>query len=278
MFTIDLSGDLVGYSVWEADPYYSPLVGCYCDGRLEYIAACDRPPERVALDGPAQRYWFRMPVSNRARDLLKAGDPRARVLRCEDALPLAMEGAEPQPVRHVDDFLTMASRSTMALTGFPAFLAAPAVHQLDILFLDFLGRLPDPAAREHYLDKLNSGWTPLGLRTELLQSEEFRLRRAKVSRRLGALVTSPIWWLLADAEPLGESRRPLRQYRLDDYAHTSDEAFVATFRDLCPSPYNDDAEPQELERLCREQGREALAGTLIREAAVEGRLVMLARD
>lgn len=276
MFTIDLNGDLVGYSIWDADPYYSPLVGCYSDGRLEHVAACDRLPERVGLDGPTQRCWFRMAVSSHARELLTAGDPRVRVLRCEDAMPLTMAGATPQPVRHVDDFLTIASRSRTHLTGFPAFLAAPAIHQLDILFLDYLDRLPDPAAREHYLDKLNSGWTCLSLRSELLQSEEFRLRRMMVSRRLGALVTSPIWSLLDKAEALGETGVALREYRLSNDEQGSDDVFVASLRDLFCDTCKIDTE--ELQTYCREHGREALATMLIREAAVQGRFVVLATE
>jgi len=276
MFIIDTNGDLVGYSVWEPDLLYAPLVGCYSDGRLVAVTASNLPPEDVQLAGPKRRCWFRLPVTEQVRDRLLDGDPAVKVLRTEDAAPIDMaHGRTPRPLRRVEDFVTSASRRANDLTGFAAFLGAPFAHQLDILFLDFLGRLPDPGARQHYMSQIKGGMSPLTLRNELLASLEFHNRQLTVSDRVGSLVTSPIWWQLAEAEPLDELRAQIPQLSIAELDGLSDRDFASRLLAACSRDEASDGELDEFEALCREQGRNAAAADLVRHAAGDGIFVSL---
>lgn len=271
MFAIDARGDLVGFSFWEADPLYTPVVGLYVDNALIAHAPCELPPQSVTLDGPHGRYWFRLNVTIEQLERIELGDPAVKLLRMEDATPIRLKRPRgaiiTQPIHRVEDFLTNAEHPTARLDGFPKYLTAPLTHQLDILFLDILGRLPDPAARAEYLPRLRQGQTSLEIRKILMGSEEFQRRRLTISDRVGSFITSSLWTLFAQSEALGERRPSVRQIVMSDYTALSDSDFVIAAHRDCHG--DDPTEPtvEDLAGIAGSRGRREVIDMLRRDAA-----------
>lgn len=276
MFVVDRNRELVGYSAWTWDSLYAPVVGCYHHGRLIAHAVCDQEWQDIGLDGPKQRWWFRMRVASDVRQALEDRDPAVRLLRMEDGEPVAFAGppgrdASSRRAWRIEEFLSFTSRRDARLDGFTAFLSAPLLHQLDILFLDILNRLPDPEARAHYGERMESGESVFRLRGFLLDSEEFTNRRITVSDRVGSLITSSMWHDLAAAEALGTRRSPLRQLRMTDYAALSDEEFATRIHLDCHGDEPSDIARDNFAALAASEGRLLVASLLVRDAAHGGR-------
>jgi hypothetical protein len=275
MFVIDAKGYLVGFSFWEADPIYTPVVGLYVDNAIVAHAACELPPQSTALDGPHGRYWFRLNATIEQMERIELGDPAVKLLRIEDATPIRFQRSRgaliAQPIHRVEDFLTNAEHPTAQLDGFPKYLTAPLAHQLDVLFIDILGRRPDPGAKAEYLPRLRQGETILGIRNILMSSKEFHERRLTISDRIGSLITSSLWTLFARNEPLGERRPSVNQMTIADYAALSDADFVIAAHRDCHG--DDPTEPTvvDLSGIAATRGRREVIDRLRRDAATGGR-------
>ena len=231
-------GGVVGYSVWPHDAVYRPLVGLFDGMDLVAHAACDlqrpgksRLPSRllvgiarrlgvaqrllvpVPLEGPSQDYWFNFDPGSALCDRLRRGDSALRLGRLEDGVGLANARARetaPAAARTVEQLLQLPdSALPSGLDGFPFLLEAPYEHQLDVLYLDILGRAPDDNAYRDYLPQLESGaWSLVDLRRILLSSQEFHSRRLTSNDRIGVFMTSRLWVSLSQAQAPGDPRRP----------------------------------------------------------------------
>ncbi len=239
------TGEFVGYSVWPHDPLYRPVVGLFLHGRLAAHALCEleRPvltaslsrslPARVLrrlrlsrprstdvpLAGPARRCWFLIRPDATLLQRLLRRDPAVTVARLEDGERLADADPEARPTPPpqtwtVERLLELADAApARGLDGFPALIAAEPRRQLDALYMDLLGRAPDPEAHRNYLPELESGaWSVFDLQRTLLGSDEFGRRSIGLQDRVGAMITSELWTRLAEAEdvapPLPASDRP----------------------------------------------------------------------
>jgi hypothetical protein len=275
MFIIDARGYLVGFSFWEADPLYTPVVGLYVDNAIVAHAVCELPPQSTSLEGPHGRYWFRLDATVEQLERIELGDPAVKLLRMEDAAPIRLQRSRGTPstrsIHRVEDFLTNAERPTARLDGFPKYLTAPLTHQLDVLFIDILGRRPDPGAKDEYLPRLRQGEKILDIRKVLMGSREFDERRLTISDRTGSLMTSSLWTLLAQTKPLGERRPLVRQLVLSDYATLADHDFVIAVHRDCHG--DDPTEPTvvTLADIAATHGRREVVNLLRRDAATGGR-------
>jgi len=273
MFLLTVGGEAVGYSEWPWDRLYAPAVGCFARGRLRHIGICNLPPQRVGLEGPDSRSWFRMALEPELLEELAGGNPAYRIARLEDAstVPNAARAAA-APSGRVEDLLALGEGPRrVALDGFPAFLTAPEPHQLDILYMDILGRAPDPVGREAYLNKMRTGaFDLLKVRDELLESEERQRRNVTLGDRLGSLLTSHLWRQLAAYGSPGKRWRELPRFRVGDYRGLSTEDYVgAVYELLLRRP----ADPQGLAHyahVAERDGRFSVAWELSREAAHAG--------
>lgn len=273
MYIFDRSREIVGYSVWPWDSIYTPVIGCYRDGRLVKVAPCALVPQ-PGMAGPRHAWWFRMRVDPDTRFRLESGDPSVRLLRMEDGVAVppgfAIE-TEPNPLRRVEELVAhTGDGQAVPLTGFTGFVAAPATHQLSVLYLDLLGRNVDPSAIGSYLPRMEMGMTVLQVRDEIMESEEFRSRELTLSDRIGSIVTSPMWNTLRQAEPLGEWRRPLRAVRMSAYRDMDDDGFVRSLHRDCFGYDADEAAVAWLLDGAVTHGREWIATVLIRDAATGG--------
>ena len=276
MYVLDRNKDIVGYSMWPWDDLYAPVIGLYRNGRLLSYAICDLLPQDVRLEGPGQRCWFRLRADQDARHALEDDDPSVRLMRMEDGVEIRPSGARAGErvirSRHaVDVFLSQTSVMGASLDGFASFLEAPLMHQLDIIFLDVLNRLPDPEARHHYGIALDTGgMSVLAARAIVMDSAEFRERNITISDRVGSLITSPLWHELREAEPLGERRTALPAIRMSRYAELSDEDFVRAIHADCHGDAPSDEATQRLAAIAGGQGRAEVATLLVRDAASVG--------
>ena len=278
MFVVDRNNELVGYSEWPWDSLYAPVVGCFVDGRLQAIAVCDHEPQqKVRIGGPPHRIWFRMRVRTETREALEAGDKSAVLLRLEDGAPVPRVGQDAeaeQRLRSVEEIVSRApAQQRVPLDGFETFIGAPASHRLDVTFLDYLNRLPDPVARVRYLDQMEQGMSILQVRNDVMNSEEFRERGLTISDRIGALITSPMWRTLEQFEPLGERRPRVREIRMSDYADMSDLDFVSAFHVECHGDEASEATRVGLAGLASARGRAIVASLFIRDAANGGQFL-----
>jgi hypothetical protein len=273
MFVVDRNKELVGFSHWLWDNLYAPVVGCFERGRLVTVATCNREPQRVPLSGPRHRHWFRMRVKGELREAIETGDSSVVLLRLEDGAPIrqADRPVADMPFLRVEDLMSRVSRQPHgALDGFPAFIKAPVRHQLDVVFLDYLNRLPDPQARDHYLAQMDLGMSILEVREHVMRGEEFWARGLTVSDAPGSLISSPMWKSLAAAEPLGLVRPNVRQIRVSAYAELSDEDFVRAAHRDCHGDEPSQDGIVGLSEATREHGRGFVASLLVRDAANGG--------
>ena len=276
MYKIDRSGQVVGYSLWPWEPIYSGLVGCLQRGRLVAFAECSSLPQ-PDFAGPPQRCWFRMDVDDDVRSGLEIQNPAYKIVRLEDGRPLeaAFElEAAPRRLR-VEDFLSRTPSSQVRLDGFTAFLSSPAGHQVEILFLDFLGRPPDEEAKQGYQRAVLRGMSVFDVRAELLRSEEFQRRRITATDRVGALVTSPLWNTLRKSQPLNELRRTLRTVDLATYRLMSDDEFAHRVHLDCHGDDPSAGSRAELVKNVQTNGRFYVASLLARDASHGGNFVEL---
>ena len=273
MYIFDRSREIVGYSVWPWDSIYTPVVGCFRDGRLVQTSACDLLPQQ-GMGGPRHAWWFRMRVDPDTRFRLESGDPSVRLMRLEDgaAVPAAFAvETEPHPLRRVEELVAhVAAVDVLPLVGFTGFVAAPVTHQLAVLYLDVLGRRVDEGGIASYLPRMELGMTIFQVRDEMMRSEEFRNREITVSSRVGSLVTSPIWNELRKAEPLGEWRRPLSKVRVSAYRDLDDDAFVRALHRDTHGHEADEAAVEWLLEGALDHGRDWIASVLVRDAAQGG--------
>lgn len=274
MFIFDRSREIVGYSFWPYDSIYTPVVGCFRDGRMVAVSPCNLMPQSGPLPGPRHAWWFRMRVDPETRFRLESGDPSVKLLRLEDGAhvpPAFAVEADANPLRRVEELVSHTpATQPVALTGFASFAAAPVTHQLEVAYLDVLGRRTDPGAYDAYLPRMETGFTILQLRDELMLSDEFRNRHVAVSDRVGALITSPMWSELAASEPLGEWRRPLRRIRVSDYDGLDDDAFVRRLQSDCHGQEPHPSDMPWLLEVTRSEGREWLASVMVRDSAQGG--------
>lgn len=231
MHAILASDEAVGFLPWSWDTVYQPLIGCFADGALIASGSCAQPPEamsepaslrlanriaqrlrraarlppslgRPPIAGPSEAVWFRIPLPAQVAHRLRAGDPTVRLERLEDGAPCPAQG-EPCARSSVDvtveDLLAgFPGPSSEALDGFAAFMTLPPLHQLEVVFMEYLRRLPEAEGRHVYLPRMESGeMTALGLRNILVQSNEFKARRIGHGSRLGAGLVSNIWLRLS---------------------------------------------------------------------------------
>ncbi len=231
-------GDVVGYSVWPFDPLYRPVVGLFDDMKLVGHAICHlkrpgrpRIPGRlllrvarrlgllerllvpVPLEGPSDDYWFSMSPGPTLSARLRRGDPTLRLARLEDGAELTLAGRKitvSAGPRTVEQLLQLPDgTASTSLDGFPWLLQAPYEHQLEVVYLDVLGRAPDENAYRDYQPELESRtWSAADLRRTLLASEEFRLRPLTSNDRVGAFTTSRLWKSLSEARVPGCPPRP----------------------------------------------------------------------
>ena len=274
MFILDRSREVVGFSRWPWDSLYEPLIGCFHDGRLVARAVCNQGYQPVGLDGPLERWWFRMAVPPQVHALLEQGHPSVVILRLEDAAPVAP--ARPVPFERtravrVEEFLSATSSDRYGdLNGFSSFLKAPLNHQLDVLYMDVLGRGIDPPSRVALTERLNRGESILSIRSDLFLSDELMERDVRPSTRVGSLTTSGLRTFLRDGEPLGARWRTLPTSALSSYAERPTGTFIKQFFELC---LGRSAEPGTHERLCEladEHGRRFAASIILRDAASTG--------
>ena len=272
-YTLDRAGAVVGHSEWTWDFIYTPIVGCFINGRLEAWAECDREP-LGGLQGPSSRCWFRMELGGDVHARLGAGDPSVRIKRLEDGRSLEADRPfEAMEIRRwrIEDFLAQDEQSGLIpLWGYIAFLAAPSAHKTDILFLDVLGRLPDPDGRRGYAEAVDRGVSLFDLRREMMRSEEFSARGVTISDRVGALMTSPIWNHLRPMEALGERRRGVPQLRLASYADHTDAEFVEQVYIDCHGHKPTADAVGEMTKNAELHGRRFVAGLLLRDASIGG--------
>lgn len=271
-YTLDRAGAVVGFSEWAWDFIYTPIVGCFIDGRLAAWAECDREP-LGGLRGPSSRCWFRMELGGDAQARLSAGDPGVRIKRLEDGRSLEADRPEATELRRwrVEDFLAQDEQSgSIPLWGYISFLAAPSVYKTDILFLDVLGRLPDADGRRGYTEAVDRGVSLFDLRREMMRSEEFSARGVTTSDRVGALMTSPIWNHLRPMATLGERRRGVRQLRLASYADRTDAEFVEQVYIDCHGDEPAADAVVEMTKNAELHGRRFVAGLLLRDASLGG--------
>jgi hypothetical protein len=269
MFILDENRELVGYSFWPWDSVYTPVVGCFVNGRLVETAPCDLLPQ-PGLDGAEHAWWFRMRVGADLGTRIEQGDSSIRIMRLEDGALLRPAFAVEAPERallRAEELVTLASTvDAVPLTGFTAFLQAPLAHQLAILYLDVLGRQIDPSGHQAYLAELEAGMPILQLRGQMLRDSEFRGRNITLSNRLGSLLTSPIWTELLDADPIGEDRPSLATIRLSRYEQLDDEAFLRAFHQDCYGREVDDDTAAWMAAGIG-KGRAWIASVMVRDAA-----------
>ena len=207
VFDIVSDTEIVGYSIWEADPFYTPVVGCFVDGMLESAATCGlsriqiagdvstlrwrsrvkrllkrlvgRPVSqpnimRLSVPEPDAPAWFRMRLRSEVLQRIKGGDPAVRLERLEDSRTMQM-WCDGNPVTTSMDGPQVVEalleepwvEGGLTLDGFPAFLTAPAQFQLEVVFVEYLRRLPEVGARDTYLPALQNGQASvLDLRAE----------------------------------------------------------------------------------------------------------------
>ena len=274
MFVTDRSREVVGFSRWPWDSLYEPLVGCFHDGRLVARAICDQGYQPVGLDGPLERWWFRMAVPPEVYLLLEQGHPSVVILRLEDAEPV--RPARPIPyertraVRVEEFFSATSSQRHGGLTGFTIFLKAPLNHQLDVLYLDVLGRGVDPPARSALSERFDKGESVLSIRRELFMSGELMERDVRPSTRVGSLITSSLWDLLQAGGPLGARPRVLPRLALSDYADMTTAEFVTRVFGLCMARTPEPPTRQRLIELVEEHGRPFVTSIILRDAASTG--------
>ena len=274
MFVIDRNREVVGFSRWPWDSLYAPFVGCFRNGRLVARAVCDQGYQPIGLEGPLERWWFRMPVEPEVRMLLEQGDPSVVIIRLEDAVPVPP--AHPAPgarvrVTRAEEFLSRTSSHRYdSLTGFPSFLEAPLADQLSVLYLDVLGRDVDPPARKTLTQRYDEGESILSIRRDLFHSEELMERGVRPSSRIGSLTTSALWTSLRGCEPLGERWRPLRALRLGDYAEVSTPDFVSRLFETCMARPPEPDTHRRLVELAEAHGRAFIASITVRDAATLG--------
>jgi hypothetical protein len=269
MFILDERRDVVGYSSWPWDSVYTPVVGCFEDGRLVETATCDLLPQ-PGLDGPEHAWWFRMHLDPALTAKIERGDTSVRIMRLEDGIllqPAFPVAAADQAVLRVEELVARASTvGAVALTGFTAFLRTPLSHQLSILYLDVLGRQIDPGGHATYLARLEAGMSILQLRAQVLRDGEFRGRHITMTNRLGSLLTSPIWTEIVDAEPVGAERPVLPEIRLSRYRDLDDQAFLrALHRDCFARDVDEGTATWFADSIGK--GREWVASVLVRDAA-----------
>lgn len=277
MYAIDRDGAVVGYSPWAWDPLYSPIVGCFRAGRLQTFAECHLRPVK-GMAGPAQPCWFRMVLDPADRISLEFGDRSVQLMRLEDGLviePLDPPEMERVGQIRVEDFLIRSSgQGQIKLDGFPSFVSAPMMHRTMVLFLDLLGRLPDPTAAQGYTRAMEGGMSLFDVRREIMNSQEFRDRRISVSDRIGSLMTSGMWNELKRMEPLGERRRALPRFNMGLYVDLGDRAFA---RAAHLAIHGDEATEAALDGMVTQielNGRHHLASLMIRDAAAGRRYLL----
>lgn len=274
MFVIDRTGEIVGYSRWPWDSLYAPAVGCFNRGRLVEVTIADLPWQEVGLHGPLERWWFRMRLDPDLVRALEEGEPEIRLMRLEDAKEIGytVDNADDSDrLLRVEALLSATSNDrNESLTGFTDFLEAPQDHQIEVIYRDILGRKPDEPGMQSFRRGLASGQSILDRRRDALLSSEFRGRDVRASDRVGSMLTSPLWTLLAGNEPLGEKRRSLRTVRLSDYDEVSDLEFVSRFHELVQQRPAGGASEVRLEELAVEHGRPSVASIVLRDAASAG--------
>ena len=237
-FVVLPTGEVVGYSVWPYDPLYKPMVGLFDNISLVGHALCNQkrpgsPRIRsrllvrlarrlgplakllapVALEGPAQSVWFSFDPGPGLAARLRDRDPTLRMARMEDGAGLihaGRKGAIQAGVRTVEHLLRLPDRSgVQVLDGYPSLLQAPYQQQLEAIYLDLLGRLPDDDAYRDYQPRLERGaWTLVQLQKAILASQEFKERPLTSNDRVGALITSHLWVPLLEARVPGDPKRP----------------------------------------------------------------------
>ena len=274
MFVIDRNRDLVGFSAWPWDKLYEPLVGCFQDGRLVARGVCDRDFQVVGIQGPLESCWFRMSAPPEVRLLLEQGDPSIVMVRLEDGAlipPARPTTFDRKRAARVEEFFgATSSNASIGLTGFASFLKAPLHHQVEVLYLDILGRKVDPPARAALMERLGDGESFLSIRRDLFLCDELMERGVRPSSKLGSLITSGIWNLLREGEPLGARWRTLPQVELSTYAHLSTEEFVRRLFDRCMMRSLDPKTHDRLTELADENGRTLVASIIVRDAASTG--------
>ena len=274
MFVIDRNREVVGFSRWPWGSLYEPFVGCFHNGRLVSRAIANQAYQLVGLDGPLERWWFRMALEPEVRLLLEQGDPSVVILRLEDAE--VIPPARPTPYERIrplrfEEFLSYTSSHRHDdLTGFGTFLEAPLSHQLDVLYLDLFGRDVDPPARLALSERLNEGESILSIRSQLFLSEELMLRGVRPSTRVGSLTTSALWKVLRAVDPLGERWSRLPSIRLSEYEDQSTFDFVRRFFQLCMARTAEPETHRRLVELADEHGRAFMASITVRDAATTG--------
>ena len=181
--------------------------------------------------------------------------------------------------RRVEDLLSHSSElSNVRLDGFAAFLAAPTVHRVATLFLDYLGRLPDEAAMVTYVDHLNRSHWFFTIRSSLTQSQEFLERKIKITDRVGSLITSTFWNKLRTYEPLGERRRDIPRIELASYSGLSDLEFAKVLHEDVHGDSSDEGAAIRLGEYAGVHGRRAVASLLLRDAVAGQRFLELIGD
>lgn len=281
MYAFDRQGRLVGYARWPWDVLYFPQVGCFRSGRLQAVAECNLTPV-LGLPGPAERCWFAMALDPDIKTLLEAGDPSVQIMRLEDGAviaPMLPPEQDRSRTMRVEDLLTRSSNpAAYDLSGFVSFLTIPIAHKVAIVFLDMLGRMPDPEAHHSYGRQMAGGMSLFVLRRLLVESAEFRERTITSSERPGSLMTSALWKDFRTREVLAQRRQPLRQLKLAAYADASDEDFVSKLHvDIHGDLPAADA-IASLASLAASQGRGHVAGLLVRDAALSGYFLELIDD
>ena len=237
-FLVLPQGGVVGYSVWPHDPHYRPVVGLFDKTTLVGHGLCNltrpgtpRIPSRlllrlarrlgmaerllvpVPMEGPVQNCWFSFDPGRELSERLRREDLALRLARLadgEELTPVARKARLPAHVRTVDQILQLPDRMpSIKLDGFPYLLQAPYEHQLEVTYLDLLGRMPDENAYRDYQPQLESGaWSLTRLQQTLLDSQEFRSRPLTSNDRVGAFMTSHLWAPLSQAQTPDSPARP----------------------------------------------------------------------
>lgn len=281
MYTVDPSGDLVGYSAWPWDPVYAPVVGCFVEGRLKHVAPCDLQPQEAGIEGPEGRCWFRMPVEGGLARMIEADRGSVALMRLEDGEPVRFrqEGAPEPKSRSVEEIALLGRGPARPQDGFASFLTLPVAYQLEVVFLDLLRRWPDPQARVAYLEALSDGrLTVLQVRNQLMQSSEFWAREFGLGQRVGGLLTAGVWKSLTQQGLLVESYRPLKPFRVASHAELPTPDYVSLLYRTFLGREADPAGLKHYSYVADAQGRAAVALELSREAAHRGLLVTVVED
>jgi hypothetical protein len=196
---------LTGAISWPHDPFFRPTVGIFQAQNLILTAPTFREPiER--FDGTTE--WV---CAFKVRSPIQAGEPRKPrlTITCLETgqilsgqagfeTDFATDGGQQLSI---EDLLAIGrqKRPPWSASGFQSFLELSIVDQIQLIYIDFLGREPDQSGLVYYTRGITSGAkTILDVRDEILSSEEFRERGLSPEERVGSWI---VWGGLTQSTP-----------------------------------------------------------------------------